>query len=604
MPPADDRLTQVLVRWEELRQRGHSVSAEELCRDCPDLLPAVRGRISALESIGRLLHTAALAAETAARATGGTGPNDFGRLSPGAEPVRGYTLVERIGKGGFGEVWKARGPSGFHVALKFVPYAGSGGNAEIRSLTIIKDLRHPNLVSVFGAWQKGNLIIIAMELADRTVWDRYREAVASGLPGVPRDELLEYMAQAALAIDYLNAPRHRLGGKEDAGIQHRDIKPQNLLLFGGGVKVADFGLVRLVRGGEASHTGSLTVLYAPPEFFEGRTTRWSDQYSLAVTYCLLRGGRPPFAGESAQIMAGHLSRLPDLTMLPEEERPAVARALAKAPRQGWPTCRAFVNLLLLAVHGRATPASPKAAFLVSQTTGTRPVAIPVGPPAVPEPGGGVSGGPAGRPRRRTRWLLLGSLALLGILTFSLGLRTSRWSRVGQVLSPQMGPTSGGEGPGVGSGKGGSTRLVTGNSEKRAKRPLRWTLIFNTRDGEDYKKQLQAFGAILAVPDPRNPTKYLVIRDLDWPEPKAEDLTRIERIWWIDDKPQSVQSLAGALNLQPPPHFVVYFPERVERDLLEKELTYCGRKESEITETRFEVRRGPGGKYEAFVLTQR
>jgi WD40 repeat protein len=373
MPFADDRLTQVLVRWEELRQRGHTASAEELCRDCPDLLPAVRGRIAALESMGRwLLAAAPSAAETSARADGGTGPDDFGRLSPGAEPVRGYRLVEQIGRGGFGEVWKARGPSGFHVALKFVPYASIGGDAEIRSLSIIKDLRHPNLVSVFGAWGKGNLIVVAMELADRTAWDRYREAVASGLPGIPRDELLEYMAQAALAIDYLNAPRPRRGGREDAGVQHRDIKPQNLLLFGGGVKVADFGLARLVHGGETSHTGSLTVQYAAPEFFEGRTTRWSDQYSLAVTYCLLRGGRPPFAGESAQVMAGHLSRLPDLTMLPEEERPAVARALAKAPGQRWPTCRAFVDSLAGIRAG-------------SPAAGARVVAIPADGPAAGRP---------------------------------------------------------------------------------------------------------------------------------------------------------------------------------------------------------------------------
>jgi WD40 repeat protein len=95
----------------------------------------------------------------------------------------------------------------------------------------------------------------------------------------------------------------------------------------------------------------MTALYAAPEFFQGKTSQHSDQYSLAVTYCQLRGGRLPFSGDPAQVMAGHLHGQPDLTMLPESERPAVARALAKDPGQRWPSCTAFVQAL--AVMGRS-----------------------------------------------------------------------------------------------------------------------------------------------------------------------------------------------------------------------------------------------------------
>src|SRR4051812_12341922 len=99
MPSTNDRLTELLVRWEELRRQGRSVSAEELCRDCPDLLPAARERVAALESMGRLLGTSTpSAAETAGRGGAGAGAGGFERLKPGAEPVRGYKLVERIGK--------------------------------------------------------------------------------------------------------------------------------------------------------------------------------------------------------------------------------------------------------------------------------------------------------------------------------------------------------------------------------------------------------------------------------------------------------------------------------------------------------------------------
>jgi len=76
-----------------------------------------------------------------------------------------------------------------------------------------------------------------------------------------------------------------------------------------------------------------------------------------VSWCQLRGGRLPFEGEPVQVVAGHLYRPPDLTMLPEVERPAVARALSKQPDERWPSCRGFVEALRDAA-AEAVPASP------------------------------------------------------------------------------------------------------------------------------------------------------------------------------------------------------------------------------------------------------
>ncbi len=163
-------------------------------------------------------------------------------------------------------------------------------------------------------------------------------------------------------------------------------------------------------------------------------------------------------------------------------------------------------------------------------------------------------------------------------------------------------SGGSEGGGRGTGSGDAVGPGTGNAD-RAKRPLRWTLLFNTRDGHDYRKQLQAFGAFLAVPDPKDPDGYLVIRDLEHPKPAAEDIAKIERIYWIDDKPQSVRSLSSALGMPPPPHFIVFFPAEFEEKLLRLELNYRGKKENEINETRFEVRRFEG-TYEPYVISQR
>src|SRR5262249_32536051 len=137
-------------------------------------------------------------------------------------------------------------------------------------------------------------------------------------------------------------------------------KPANLLLLGGCVKVADFGLAKVLQNSMASNTGTMTLAYAAPECINGTTSQHSDQYSLAVTYCHLRGNRLPHRGTAQQVMYGHLMGPPDLSMLPNAEQPVVARALAKDPAQRWPNCRAFVHALARAARANPGPvAAPR-----------------------------------------------------------------------------------------------------------------------------------------------------------------------------------------------------------------------------------------------------
>jgi serine/threonine protein kinase len=274
------------------------------------------------------------------------------------EPIPGYRLVRRLGKGGFGEVWEAVGPGEFRVALKFISLDGPVGEREVRALQVMKNVRHAHLLALFGAWEVNGRLVVAMELADQTLLDRLHEWMGRGQPGIVGRELLEYMREAAKGIDFLNERRHPGVGGEPVSIQHRDIKPQNLLLVGGTVKVADFGLARLLEDAATSHSGALTPAYAAPEFFKAQTAPQSDQYSLAVTYCHLRGGRLPFVGEAAAMMAGHLHRPPDLLMLPVGERPVVARALAKNPAERWPSCQEFAQALARAGTAAGTSHSP------------------------------------------------------------------------------------------------------------------------------------------------------------------------------------------------------------------------------------------------------
>jgi serine/threonine protein kinase len=143
------------------------------------------------------------------------------------------------------------------------------------------------------------------------------------------------MTDAANGLDALNAKQ----------VQHRDVKPANLLLLDSGVKVADFGVAKVLEQTVGSNTGGGTIAYMAPECFKGKLAQQSDQYSLAVTYYHLRTGSPLFQGDQAQVMYGHLEADPDLSALPSQERTILARALAKEPGRRWPSCRELLSEL-------------------------------------------------------------------------------------------------------------------------------------------------------------------------------------------------------------------------------------------------------------------
>jgi hypothetical protein len=135
---------------------------------------------------------------------------------------------------------------------------------------------------------------------------------------------------------------------------------------------------------------------------------------------------------------------------------------------------------------------------------------------------------------------------------------------------------------------------------------RWTLIFNTDDGNDYARQLAAFGALVVYPDPADQNQYWVIRDLLARPAKAEreDITQIKRMFWVDEKERSVASLARALGVKPaPPGFAMFFAPELEPKLLKLELTYQGRTEAEIDSTDFEVFKTNNGGYDVRVVRQ-
>lgn len=257
----------------------------------------------------------------------------------------GYQLGRLRGRGAFGSVWEGQTESGHAVALKFLPCGDDLTAAqEIRSIQVVRQLRHPNLVRIDQVWCHRGYVVITMELADGSLFDlleAYQHEYGTSL--TPHD-VCYYLGQAAQALDFLNTRRVGTGGQR-VSVQHCDVKPTNLLLFGETVKLSDFGVSALTSSPVRAHRRAGTLAYAAPEVFQGRLSDWTDQYSLAITYCHLRGGRLPFADTPRSFSAAYQRPAPDLSMLSEPERPIIARGLALAPQDRWPTCAELMGRL-------------------------------------------------------------------------------------------------------------------------------------------------------------------------------------------------------------------------------------------------------------------
>jgi serine/threonine-protein kinase len=263
------------------------------------------------------------------------------------ETENGYRLRQLLGKGGSGEVWEADAADGSRVALKFIPCDNDvAAEREFRSADAVRELAHPNIIKIHHVWKIPFFVVVAMEQAEGTLSDLLSAYLTEFKTPVVREQVCLYLSQVAEALDFLHQHQQQLDDKV-VPVQHREVKPSNMLLFGENIKLSEFGLsvqtfswIHLAR-----RTGM--VDYAAPEVFRGHASAQSDQYSLAVSYCELRGGRLPFP-KMEEVGTGSVRRRleADLSMLSAEERPIISRALDRLPENRWPNCSELIEQLI------------------------------------------------------------------------------------------------------------------------------------------------------------------------------------------------------------------------------------------------------------------
>jgi len=338
------------------------------------------------------------------------------------ERIGDYEIVQVLGAGGMGQVYKVRNVLSDRVeAMKVLlpNLEGDPGLADrfLNEIKVQATLDHPNIAKLHTAMKIGNQLVMVMEFVDGTSLSTILQRGP-----LPPSAAAGYAAQVLDALAYAHA----------RGVIHRDIKPANLMLAADGhIKLMDFGIARVQADKRLTQTGSTvgSLFYMSPEQIKGSDPDGrSDLYSLGITMYEMVTGRRPFGGDSDfQIMSAHLQQAP---MAPIEVIPGIPAGLSdiilmaieKDPAARFQTAEAFRGAL-----GHAFPAA------VSPTRTMTPVAVPVPvagalPPPLPlsptAPLTAASASPAASPwvvpaeaprSRRGLYMALGSIVTLAVL---------------------------------------------------------------------------------------------------------------------------------------------------------------------------------------------
>ena len=243
---------------------------------------------------------------------------------PGAPPPAGnerrlgrYQILETVGKGGYGRVYKAWDPQlEREVAIKVLLRTDVNAYRRFaREIKVTARLRHPNIVAVYDSGAAHGLPYLVMDyVPGRSLWE-----MGKRLHELPPVEAARILCEVAQAIAHAHAQ----------GILHRDIKPANVLVTPEGQAfVVDFGLARTEEMDRLTQTGAVlgTPLFMPLEQARARqqVDELCDVYALGATLYYALTGRPPHVAESLKELMAEMAGLPEA---PSSLNPLVPAAL-------------------------------------------------------------------------------------------------------------------------------------------------------------------------------------------------------------------------------------------------------------------------------------
>jgi hypothetical protein len=301
----DPRVVELLAAWEEARARGRTLTPEQLCADCPELLDAVRENLSFLRRFD-------------------TRPTQITAADPSPPPGghSRYRFDAFLARGGMGEVWRGTDTLlGREVALKVLGGGLFAADAVPRfrdEARLLSRLQHPSIVPLhdLGDLPDGRPFFVMKLVEGRTLADLLRQRPN---PRHDRGHWLQVFGQVCQAVAFAHS----------RGILHRDLKPGNVMVGAfGEVQVMDWGLAKLlaaeagtlepdrpafpangptdqehtVQGALPTRTGHVkgTAAYMAPEQARGQNSQVStrsDVFGLGGILCVILTGQAPYEGQ-------------------------------------------------------------------------------------------------------------------------------------------------------------------------------------------------------------------------------------------------------------------------------------------------------------------
>ena len=323
----EDLLLDMLMRWEEVRERGQEITIGDLCRRHPDLLEELASRLKALEATSWLEQPSE-----------DEDPPDGD--APGPEPISTkifsgrYRLDALIAEGGFAQVWKGTDLQLKRVVAVKIPKPNrlDSAGSFLDEAQRVARLKHDRIVPVFDVGREGATCFIVSEFVEG---GSLRNILA--VRTLPREQSVRWACEIAEALEYA----HR------QGVVHRDIKPANILIdHHDRAKLADFGIAQSpLKAGKSLGT----LRYMSPEQLAGKPTDGrSDIYSLGVVLHECLTGELPYPdGCSKHIPVGVEKVLPKAVSrrVPKALRRICERSLSKDPSGRPASASAFADAL-------------------------------------------------------------------------------------------------------------------------------------------------------------------------------------------------------------------------------------------------------------------